>query len=79
MSVNSFKSTMKCKPQQSPGNRAIDVTDSKGQVSESTADLEADERKELVKLETEKLDGRKPSNHATGSKKAVIYVISNAI
>jgi hypothetical protein len=63
--IRRYEDDMKCKPQQLPGNRAIDVSGPEGQVSESTADSDADERKELVRLENEKRAGRKPSDHAT--------------
>lgn len=60
-----YEKEMKLRSQQLPGNRAIDATDPQRQVSESTADSDNDERKELVRLENEKRAGRKPSEHAT--------------
>jgi hypothetical protein len=60
-----YEAEMKLRSQQLTGNRAIDVADPGQQVSESTADSDADERKELVRLENEKRAGRKPSDHAT--------------
>lgn len=63
--IRRYEDDMKCKPEQLPGYRAIDVTDPTGQASESTSDSDADERKESVRQENEKRAGRKPSDHAT--------------
>jgi hypothetical protein len=63
--IRRYEDDMKCKAQQLPGNRAIDVSDPKQKVSESTADSDAGERKQLVRLENEKRAGREPSDHAT--------------
>ena len=60
-----YEEEMKLRSQQLPGNRAIGLADSEQNVSESTADPDADERKELVRLETEKRIGRQPSAHPT--------------
>jgi hypothetical protein len=63
--IHRYEAEMKLRSQQLTGNRAIDVADPGQQASESTADSDADERKELARLEKEKRAGRKPSDHAT--------------
>jgi hypothetical protein len=63
--IRRYEADMKCKSQQLPGNRAIELAAPGQQDSESTSDSDADERKALVGLESEKRAGRKPSDHAT--------------
>jgi hypothetical protein len=64
--IRRYEEGMKWRSQQLPGNRAIDVADPEQNVSESTADSDADERKELVQKEIEKRGGMEPTEHATG-------------
>jgi len=63
--IRRYEDEMKFRSQQLPGYRSIDLADSEQNVSESTADPDANERKELVRLEAEKRIGRQPSAHPT--------------
>jgi hypothetical protein len=63
--IDKYEEEMKRRAQQLPGNRAIDPANPEQNPGESTADPDADERKERVRLEREKRRGRKPRAHPT--------------